>query len=183
MVMLDEEMMAQDFLSVAKKFMPEFSTTWAVSKWALKQKLELYETIKKFRRSLKLSELSQSTSTQSNIFSAAILQGQSESFPKSDNSSPSSSRKCLCREVHHWRKCPYLVKKNQSKGWKLDSKIIASIKQKIESSKGLQYIIKKFLDTKFFGEIGTSLSGSANNSTPAPNSDDHTEVSQQKQRL
>jgi len=48
MVMLDEETMAQDFLSVAKKFTPEFSTTWAVSKRASKQKLELYETIKEF---------------------------------------------------------------------------------------------------------------------------------------
>src|SRR5439155_21852647 len=63
MVILDKEMIAQDFLSVAKKFMPEFSTTWAVSKRVSKQKLELYKTIKEFRRSLKLSKLSQLTST------------------------------------------------------------------------------------------------------------------------
>ena len=57
-LVLDEETMSQDFLIAVKKFMPELSTNWAVSKYALKQKLEFYETVKEFRRSFKLSELS-----------------------------------------------------------------------------------------------------------------------------
>ena len=47
-MILDDEMMLQDFLTAVKKLTPEFSANWAVSKQALKQKLEFYETIKEF---------------------------------------------------------------------------------------------------------------------------------------
>src|SRR6266480_1131097 len=47
-LVLDEETMSQDFLMVVKKFMLELSTNWAVSKCALKQKLEFYKTVKEF---------------------------------------------------------------------------------------------------------------------------------------
>src|SRR5439155_26191348 len=101
MVMLDEEMMSQDFLMTAKKFTPELSTNWAVSKRASKQKLEFYETVKEFRRALRLSELSQSGSTRSSAFSAATLQGQSETSPRSDIQQGSPTKKpCLCGDIH-----------------------------------------------------------------------------------
>ena len=82
--MLDEEMISQDFLMAAKKFMPELSTNWVVSKHASKQKLEFYETVKEFQRSLRLSELSQLGNTHPSTLSTATLQEQSESSPGSN---------------------------------------------------------------------------------------------------
>ena len=133
---MDEETMSQDFLAATKKFMPELTTTWIISKRASKQKLEFYETVREFRRSFRLSELSQSGTVHSNALSAATLHGQTESPPKGNGAKESPSKKpCLCGEVHSFRKCPYLVTKNQTANWQPDSKIVAQIKQKIESSK------------------------------------------------
>src|SRR5437764_13029752 len=110
--------MSQDFLTAVKKLMLDFSANWAVSKHASKQKMEFYETVKEFRRSFRLSELSQSSGSHPNTFAAATLQGQSE-FPKNKASQTlQNKRPCLCGEVHFLRKCPYLVKKNQVANWK-----------------------------------------------------------------
>src|SRR5947207_12907993 len=96
-----------------------------VSKWASKQKLEFYETIKEFRQSFRLSELSQSSSSCSNIFVTATLQGQSKSPKNEALYNSQNKRPCLCGEVHSLRKCPYLLKRNQVASWKPDLKVIA----------------------------------------------------------
>src|SRR6266480_3575983 len=72
-ITMDEETMSQDFLTATKKFTPELTTTWIISKRASKQKLEFYETVREFQRSFRLSELSQSGTTHSNALSAATL--------------------------------------------------------------------------------------------------------------
>ena len=124
-LVLDEETISHDFLMTAKKFTPELSTSWAVSKRASKQKLEFYKTVKEFRRSFKLSKLSQPGNARPNAFSAATLQGQSESPQRSDVSQGSPNKKpCLCGDTHAFRKCPYLVKKNQVANWQPDPKIV-----------------------------------------------------------
>ena len=175
-MILDDETMSQDFLTAVKKLIPEFSANWAVSKRASKQKLEFYETIKEFRRSFRLSELSQSSSNRSNAFATATLQGQHES-PKNEALQDSQNKRpCLCGEPHFLRKCPYLVKRNQIANWKPDSKIVAQIKQKIESSKRLYQIIKHFQDTKILDDIMATTA-------TAPSDDGNAENSSQKSRL
>ena len=72
-MILDDETILQDFFTAVKKLIPEFSANWAVSKWASKQKLEFYETVKEFRQSFRLSELSQLSSNHSNTFATATL--------------------------------------------------------------------------------------------------------------
>ena len=47
-LVLDEETMSHNFLMAAKKFTPELSMNWVVSKRASKQKLEFYKTVKEF---------------------------------------------------------------------------------------------------------------------------------------
>ena len=175
-MILDDETMSQDFLTAVKKLTPEFSANWAVSKWASKQKLEFYETVKEFRRSFKLSELNQSSSSRFNVFAAATLQGQSE-FQKNETLQDSQAKRpCLCGEVHFLKKCPYLAKRNQPTGWKPDSKIVTQIKQKIESSKCLYQIVKQFQDTKILEDIPVIA-------TPVHSDDSNAEANQQKSKL
>jgi len=112
-MILDDEMMSQDFLTAVKKFTPDFSTNWAVSKCASKQKLKFYETVKEFQRSFRLSELSQLSGSQPSAFATATLQGQSKSPKNKASQDSQNKRPYLCGEVHFLRKCPYLVKKNQ----------------------------------------------------------------------
>src|SRR2546430_6143517 len=105
MVTLDDETMSKDFLAATKSLTPELATTWTVSKRAAKQKLEFYETVKEFRRALKLSELSQPVGGRQNAFSTATLQGQPESPPKGDAQQESQNKRpCLCGEIHSLRK-------------------------------------------------------------------------------
>src|SRR5216117_2896577 len=112
-MILDDKMMSQDFLTAVKKLMPEFSANWAVSKWASKQKLEFYKTVKEFQWSFRLSELSQSSSSHANAFATATLQSQHKSLRNKALQDLQNKRPCLCREVHSLRKCPYLLKRNQ----------------------------------------------------------------------
>ncbi len=181
MITLDEETMSQDFLAATKKFTPELATTWIVSKRASKQKLEFYETVREFRRFFRLSELSQSGTNRPNAFSAATLQGQTESPPKSNAPRESQSKKpCLCGESHSFRKCPYLVMKNQTANWQPDLKIVAQIKQKIESSKRLEQIIKQFIDTK---TLGDNTVPNSNTTANTASDDSNAEANKQKSKL
>lgn len=175
-LVLDDETMSQDFLTAVKKLTPDFSANWAVSKRASKQQMEFYETVKEFRRSFRLSELGHSSSSRSNAFAVATLQGQNES-PKNGTSQDSrNKRPCLCGEAHSLRKCPYLAKRNQPANWKPDSKVIVQIKQKIESSRHLYLYVKQFQDTKILEDIAIP--------TTAPSSDDgNTEASPQRSKL
>src|SRR5438477_409303 len=73
-------------------------------------------------------------------------------------------------------KCPYLVKKNQTANWKPDSKIVAQIKQKIESNKRLCQMVKHFQDTKILEDAIAT-----NNAMPSDES--NAETSSQKSKL
>jgi len=137
--------------------------------------------VREFRRSFRLSELSQSGTVHSNALSAATLHGQTEYPPKGNGAKESPSKKpCLCGEVHSFRKCPYLVTKNQTANWQPDSKIVAQIKQKIESSKRLKQILKQFLDTKILGE---GIAPNSNTMVTTTSDDSNAEVNKQKSKL
>ena len=72
-MILDNKTILQNFLTAVKKFTPDFLTNWAVSKYALKQKLDFYKTIKKFQWFFRLSELSQLSSNYFNTFTTTTL--------------------------------------------------------------------------------------------------------------
>ena len=66
------------------------------------------------------------------------------------------NKKCLCDEMHLFRKCSYINKSNRSSDWKKNKKIKNIMKKKFRNNKSFFNIMKKISNINFLNEISDS---------------------------
>ena len=87
------------------------------------------------------------------------------------------NKKCLCDEMHLFRKCLYINKSNRSSDWKKNKKIKNIIKKKFWNNKFLFNTMKKISNINFLNEISDSSSDESDEKKTNESNDENSSFS------
>lgn len=154
-----ETIFIDEFLRAGRKWAPNFCDSWVQQKDAANLIPEFFDTARHYRMAVEKT-LNQDRLSSRSSANAATLQGHSQPGQKSEGGDNSDGKKrnrweqellkrtkCVCKEKHLFRECPYIMISARPSGWKESKQLRNEIRGKIH--KNLNYFtnIKKITDT------------------------------------
>src|SRR4051812_33326379 len=95
----------------------------------------LFDLIEDFRNHRRLAQAASSAKPSPSHSAFATFQGDSDNSKK--------ERKCLCGEMHQFKRCPYLVEHLRATNWEPDPQVSKQIEDALQRSPKLRGMIKR----------------------------------------
>ena len=162
-----ETIFIDEFLRAGRKWAPNFCDNWVQQKEAANLIPEFYDTARHYRMAVKKT-LNHDRLTSSRFSAnASTLQGQPQSGQKPERGNKSDGKeinrkekellkrdvKCVCKEKHLFRLCPYIKTSARPIGWKESKPLRNEIRSKVQKNIRYFVTIKKMTDTNILDGI------------------------------
>jgi hypothetical protein len=168
-IFYDDVIFVSEFLRAERRWASTFCDNWENQLKTAEKSVDFFKITRAYRLVVIREN---STSSSRAIVNAATLQGviQNESFNQNEQSNKSKSKKhnhsinqnqkdddkCICDEMHSFKKCSYIVKFNRKKEWKKDKNVRNQMREQIKKRLMIHRAIRHITDTNILNELDDS---------------------------
>ncbi len=172
----------KEFLKADRKWASDFCDSWMREHRTVDREMNFFHIIREYRNEMKMI-LKNARNDDHNQINAIILHEQNQ-VDQSDHNHESDhcfdhedekfkNRKCVCDEMHLFKKCLYIVTSTRKLEWTKNSAIREELRQKIKKNSRYLIVIKQIIDINILNELNVQKDQKDQTAETAETDDDH----------